>query len=525
MRKLLAAAILFLSFSMVLASDPAGSDNEIQYSISGAHAAEAGFEYNPTTNTLTCEILDQPAAASPIILLKDSTLGGETQISMTDAAGPDGIMAIEVDIAGTLVTFFTVDGSLESVDFVYPVRLYDGDSHHIEFDVADLSSDVTATFPASTGTVALTTSNVATATALAANGANCSAGEVPAGVDASGAVELCDATPAIDCTDCTNIPAAADLNDITNVTLTTPSDGGVLCFTGTSNNSVDCTPGGDITATEDTGTLTVAIAADAVALTTDTTGNYVASVTNGTGITGGDGGSEGAALTLAATLGTDIVTGEIVDGTILEVDLNESSGTPTDNDLLTYNAAGGNFTWISSTTDTMYMPAMYWSSDGTNCSDPAEETINSGPKKFTITCTDSDSSVITADARLRGCYTGGTFVVTMEVVSLNATPSGDYDIDIAAMCRGNSDVIDNTYGTEIAADVDFDAAGTCGGSACVQYESAMVTTAAITGNGTCANGDQLYLKGSLDATGTTATVADVRILGFTVEYACSVAGD
>jgi hypothetical protein len=41
------------------------------------------------------------------------------------------------------------------------------------------------------------------------------------------------------------------------------------------------------------------IAADAVALTTDTTGNYVSSVTNGSGISGGNGGSEGAALTLS----------------------------------------------------------------------------------------------------------------------------------------------------------------------------------------------------------------------------------
>lgn len=48
-----------------------------------------------------------------------------------------------------------------------------------------------------------------------------------------------------------------------------------------------------------------------VALGTQTTGNYVASITNGTGITGGNGGSEGAALTLAATLGTDITRSEL----------------------------------------------------------------------------------------------------------------------------------------------------------------------------------------------------------------------
>lgn len=57
---------------------------------------------------------------------------------------------------------------------------------------------------------------------------------------------------------------------------------------------------GDVTATFDTdGSTSTTIATDSVALTTDTTGNYVASITNGTGITGGNGGSEGAALTLA----------------------------------------------------------------------------------------------------------------------------------------------------------------------------------------------------------------------------------
>ncbi|MEK7595851.1 MAG: MerR family DNA-binding transcriptional regulator, partial [Patescibacteria group bacterium] len=41
------------------------------------------------------------------------------------------------------------------------------------------------------------------------------------------------------------------------------------------------------------------IASDAVALTTDTTGNYVQAITNGSGIAGGNGGSEGANLTLS----------------------------------------------------------------------------------------------------------------------------------------------------------------------------------------------------------------------------------
>ncbi len=64
------------------------------------------------------------------------------------------------------------------------------------------------------------------------------------------------------------------------------------------------TLGGDLTGSVSidgsaNATLTATVAANSVALGTDTTGNYVAGITNGSYITGGDGGSEGAALTIA----------------------------------------------------------------------------------------------------------------------------------------------------------------------------------------------------------------------------------
>ena len=64
----------------------------------------------------------------------------------------------------------------------------------------------------------------------------------------------------------------------------------------------DVTGSGSVTLTDlASGSFSIAttIAANSVALGTDTTGNYVASITNGSYITGGNGGSEGAALTLA----------------------------------------------------------------------------------------------------------------------------------------------------------------------------------------------------------------------------------
>lgn len=56
---------------------------------------------------------------------------------------------------------------------------------------ADVAGTPTLTLPSLTGTLARTVDNVATATALAANGTNCSAGQAALGVDASGNSEGC----------------------------------------------------------------------------------------------------------------------------------------------------------------------------------------------------------------------------------------------------------------------------------------------------------------------------------------------
>lgn len=73
------------------------------------------------------------------------------------------------------------------------------------------------------------------------------------------------------------------------------------------NLTGDVTGSGNATLTDlGNGTINISttIGSDSVALGTDTTGNYVASISNGSYITGGDGGSEGAALTLAVDAAT-----------------------------------------------------------------------------------------------------------------------------------------------------------------------------------------------------------------------------
>ena len=103
----------------------------------------------------------------------------------------------------------------------------------------------------------------------------------------------------------------------TNANALVIGTGGSLAISGTGTIAATSTPFSGVTASTNTAALVVGTGGslatsgtgtitatdvnctDCVALTTETTGNYVANVANGTGITGGSAGSEGAALTLA----------------------------------------------------------------------------------------------------------------------------------------------------------------------------------------------------------------------------------
>lgn len=151
----------------------------------------------------------------------------------------------------------------------------------------NLTGNVTGNVSGSSGS---TTGNAATATALAANGANCSAGNAPLGVDASGAVESC-----------FDVATQTELN--THGALTgTSAHGATTINTASQIVSRDASgnfAAGTITATlsgnASTATTASGVAANSVALTTDTTGNYVSSATANQGLllTGTEGASLG----------------------------------------------------------------------------------------------------------------------------------------------------------------------------------------------------------------------------------------
>jgi hypothetical protein len=96
----------------------------------------------------------------------------------------------------------------------------------------------------------------------------------------------------------------------TDKIITFPDETGTVCTTGSICNGYQAGPlSGDVVTSSGTAT----IQADSVALSTDTTGNYVQSITTSSPLTGGDGGSEGAGLTLSVI--SNSITGEHIDET------------------------------------------------------------------------------------------------------------------------------------------------------------------------------------------------------------------
>ena len=122
---------------------------------------------------------------------------------------------------------------------------------------------------------------------------------------------------------------------------------------------------GDVTGTsasfDGSGNISISttIAANSVALGTDTTGNYVASITNGSYITGGDGGSEGAGLTLAvdatsANTASKVVardsSGNFSAGAITATKLDVSTSNSEVSSLNSTNVAGPYLAFLKSST-------------------------------------------------------------------------------------------------------------------------------------------------------------------------------
>jgi len=143
--------------------------------------------------------------------------------------------------------------------------------------------------------------------------------------------------------------------------------------------------------------------------------------------------------------------------------------------------------------------------DGTNCQDPVKVTINSGPSQYAILCATPASAQF--GAVLVGLKQAvATFKVRLKV---NDTVSSahHYAGTFKAQCRASGAAPSSTWGSTQTVDITLTTANNT-------YEG---LTSAITANGTCALGSDLYVQ--FDANGSMTDTGTARVLGLSIEQA------
>ena len=143
--------------------------------------------------------------------------------------------------------------------------------------------------------------------------------------------------------------------------------------------------------------------------------------------------------------------------------------------------------------------------DGTQCT---RSTVTLSSKSLsTITCADSASSQIFGNITMPDRWDAGLINLEMQTY-FNGTPGSPelYAWDCSAACG-----VATAYGSTVALDIDFTTAANSVGE---WHE----TAGPITVGGSCVQGATLYWQCTMDAGQTTATVANVHILGFKPEF-------
>lgn len=372
------------------------------------------------------------------------------------------------------------------------------------------------------------------ATALSANGANCSSGNAPLGVDASGAVESCfdveeeahaaeHAENAADELLGENLGTACTADQL----LRSDGAGGLDCDSVIPSTvevfyQADCstqTAIGELCVDSDNGFVYSGDGEVSNLLSTETSLTLDQSFDLGKSIDGadsqanafdvGDGfsgyriyvGTNGPVLECYIGSATCDILFNVQSGNTFDIKYQGSSCVQIDsngavvlsNNCIEYRS--------------LFFGAGTFSTDGTNCATPVERTINSGPKLWTLNCGDAAGSIFYGNVTLPDAYNGGAITFELAAENENATPSGVLDFDFSAMCRGSGDAINSTWGTAANAAITFT----------TQYAEMHATTSSVTPNGTCAAGDTLYWRAVMDAAATTTQVADAYILGVKLE--------
>lgn len=193
------------------------------------------------------------------------------------------------------------------------------------------------------------------------------------------------------------------------------------------------------------------------------TGYDLAALTQGSGITISNGSGS---ITITSTLGTDIATAEIVDNTILAVDLS-STNNPTVGQILTYDSSGG-FTW----------------QDAVDIVGNKVEAINALTGNISlqgtageIAVTDNGTDTLTLDLHTNVSLLGqsiGSGEIEADAVQLGAQTSGDYVANIGSLTglsitgntgEGSAPALAVLYGSTANTAVQGNASITCASGA------------------------------------------------------------
>ena len=147
--------------------------------------------------------------------------------------------------------------------------------------------------------------------------------------------------------------------------------------------------------------------------------------------------------------------------------------------------------------------------DGTNCPALATVvTINSGPKMPTIICGSGANGDLDFTVGMPYDWDGGAVFVEPVYIQTAANTSA-MNSDIKAQCRGIGEAPSSTWGSSVAID-DTNVSGS--------NQQDTTRSAAITPAGTCARGDLVSFRWTLDVTGTTTPESTLHIVGFRVLY-------
>lgn len=136
------------------------------------------------------------------------------------------------------------------------------------------------------------------------------------------------------------------------------------------------------------------------------------------------------------------------------------------------------------------------------------ETTAGGPRVVGITCQDDTGATMGGVWLTPSSWNAGPITLSFVEISVNATPSGVLAFDVKCQCKGSGELASSTYGTAVALDTTFS----------VQAAVERTTSASMTCAGTCAAGDVVFWRATVDATTTTTEVADTAVIGARIGY-------